>query len=306
MIATGELMADDQVDLMGSGYRRIEEIEELSRHLLPSTSATTGMLYQPGIPDYRATLAQTPMLEVLAHLRAAGETGALFVERRDVTGAPRRKELYLGEGRLTHVASSERKELLGEYLVRRKALTREQLDQALSMLREFGGRLGDTLVSLGMVDAVDVFRAIRNQGRDRVAAMCGWPRGSVTFYSGTTPARVEFPLDLDLASPMMAGTYVASHGKPRSLLPRGDVRFVAGPRAAVAGSECGTTPISLQLVAGLLHAPPTVDAALAHIAGHRPSRNARVIPLNEAAAALVTARYLGWIDFPDDAPPASK
>ncbi len=308
MIATGELMGEDEVALMGADYCRIDAIEELARHLLPSTSATTGRLFQPGVPDYRAQLGQTPMMDVLAHMRATRESGALFVERRDATGAPRRKELYLGEGHLTHVASTDRKELLGEYLVRRRALSREQLDQALSMLSRHGGRLGDTLISMGMVDAVDVFRAIRNQGRDRVAAMCGWPRGNVTFYRGTLPARVEFPLDLDLASPMMAGTYVASKGKPRSLLPRGDVRLAPGPRAAeLADSrERGSAPISLQLVAGMLESPPTVDGALAAIAAHHPTPNSRVIPMNEAAAALVTARHLGWIAYPADAPPASR
>lgn len=308
MIATGELMGDDKVALMGSEFCAIQEIEELARHLLPSTSATTGRLFQPGVPDYRAQLAQTPMLDVLAHLRATRESGALFVERRDATGAPRRKELYLGEGRLTHVASTDRNELLGEYLVRRRALSRQQLDEALSALSRFGGRLGDTLISMGMVDAVDVFRAIRNQGRDRVAAMCGWPRANVTFYRGTLPARVEFPLDLDLASPIMAGTYVTSHGKPRSLLPRGDVRLLPGPRAGLVSDshERGTAPVSLQLVAGLMEEPPTVDGALARIAAHHPTPNSRVISLNEAAAALVTAKHLGWVAYPSDAPPASS
>ncbi|MFO0570033.1 MAG: hypothetical protein U0263_30595 [Polyangiaceae bacterium] len=87
---------------------------------------------------------------------------ALFVERADRTGSPQRKEIYLKAGRLHRVASTDRSELLGEYLVRRNAISREQLETALGALSRFGGRLGDTVIGLGYVEAVDVFRAIRD------------------------------------------------------------------------------------------------------------------------------------------------
>ncbi|HYJ10867.1 MAG TPA: serine/threonine-protein kinase, partial [Polyangiaceae bacterium] len=161
MIATGELGGEDEVALMGEQFKPIREINELARHLLPSTTATTSRIFEPGVPDYQALLRDTSMLEVLAHMRQKGETGALFVERARSMGASVRKELYLSGGRLLHVASSEREELLGEYLVRRGRLQREQLEAALGSLQRFGGRLGDTLIGLGLVDAVDVFRTIR-------------------------------------------------------------------------------------------------------------------------------------------------
>src|SRR5690606_17143321 len=151
----------------------------------------------------------------------------------------------LRDGRLFHVASSEREELLGEYLVRRGSITREQLSTALTMLANYGGHLGDTLSGLALVDAMGVFRAMRDQGRDRVASLCGWQEGTVTFYRGTTAAWVQFPLDLDLSSPMMAGTLVATRGDPRRLLPSLDRILVPGPRAASCGSrkERGSAPL---------------------------------------------------------------
>ncbi|HET7544643.1 MAG TPA: serine/threonine-protein kinase, partial [Polyangiaceae bacterium] len=179
MIATGDLGADDEVSLMGQEYRFIRDIHELARHLLPSTTATTSRLFEPGAPDYQVLLKDTPMLNVLAYMRQKGESGALFVERTSSSGNSSRKEIYLDKGRLLHVASSEREELLGEYLVRRGRLTREQLETALGQLSNYGGRLGDTLIGIGLVDAVDVFRAIRDQGRDRVATLCGWSEGLV-------------------------------------------------------------------------------------------------------------------------------
>lgn len=299
MIATGDLTADDQVSLMGADFRRIREIEDLARHLLPSTTATTGQLFEPGIPDFQALLRETSMLEILARMRNRRESGVLFVERRDRTGSVQRKEIYLAEGRLAHVASSDKAELLGEYLVRRGALTREQVDDALGVIARTGGRLGDTLIGLGYVEGVHVFRAIRDQGRDRVAAICGWPRGNVTLYRGTAPGHVEFPLDLDLASPMMAGAIVASRGKPRSLLPAGDTHIAPGARHAETQDrdEIGTAPSSLRLVPELAREQLTLDQALARIRALRPGPAARVVGEREAAAALIAGRVLDWIAY---------
>jgi eukaryotic-like serine/threonine-protein kinase len=299
MIATGDLGGEDEVALLGQDYRPIRDINELARHLLPSTTATTSRIFEPGVPDYQALLRHTPMLEVLAHMRQKGETGALFVERAKTMGASVRKELYLSGGRLLHVASSDREELLGEYLVRRGRLTREQLDAALGSLQRFGGRLGDTLIGLSLVDAVDVFRAIRDQGRDRVAALILWEEGLVTFYRGTAPTRVEFPLDLDLASPMMAGTILRSKGEPRSLLPRDGRVVVPGPRydAGKLPRERGAAPASLQYVMTFLNERLGIDAALGRITDYRPGRESRAVTVKEAAAALVVAELLGWAAF---------
>lgn len=299
MIATGDLGGDDEVALMGADFRFIRDVHELGRHLLPSTTATTSRLFEPGIPDYQVLLRDTQMLEVLAHMRQKSESGALFVERASTTGSASRKEIYLDKGRLLHVASSEREELLGEYLVKRGRLTRAQLETALTTLSSYGGRLGDTLIGIGMVDAVDVFRAIRDQGRDRVAALCGWSEGLVTFYRGTSPQRVEFPLDLDLASPMMAGAIVRSKGEPQKLLPDGKKLVLPGPRAEAIRHprERGSAPASLVYIASLLSERITVDAALERLVAIKSGHDVRAIGAKEAAAALVTADLLGWVMF---------
>lgn len=298
MIATGDLGRNDQVALMGAGFVAIGDIDELARHLLPSTTSTTVKLHGPGVPDYQALLGESTMSSVLAHMRHNTETGALFVSRRDGP-EQRRKEIYLKDGRLHHVASSERDELLGEYLVKRGALERPALDVALELIGKRGGRLGDTLINLGLVEAMDVFRAIRDQGRDRVAALCGWEQGTVAFYRDTAPGRVEFPLDLDLSSPMMAGALVASHGNPRMLLPPGGFRVQVGPRGARAltEGERGTAPLSLQLIPRWVREGLMVETLVQRLAEARVGREARQVGEKEASAALVTASELGWIVF---------
>lgn len=299
MLATGELRADDEVGLMGESLRLVCEVAALARYLMPSTTATTSRLSPVGIPDYQAQLNEKPMLEILARIRAQGDTGALFVERKDGEGVQRRKEIYVRDGRLLHVAASERDELLGEYLVRRGALERQELEFALEAISRQGGRLGDTLVAIGFVDAVDVFRAIRDLGRDRVAALCSWTKGWLTFYRGTEPTHVEFPLDLDLASPMMAGVLVANLGLPSAELPSRDRFVVLGARASTMASrkERGTVPLALLLVQQLAPRGLTVQGCIDELTTVRMPKGARNITENEATAALVVGTLLGWIAF---------
>jgi serine/threonine-protein kinase len=222
-IVTGELGPQDEVSVAGANFQRLENVDVLARHLPPST-ATTSQLAGPGVPDYVAELGTTSMLEVLGWLFVRRETGALFVERPgsgprssrgSIAGPPSsralgsggatRKELYFDNGRLVLVASSEPSELLGEYLVRQGAIERSELEMALVALPRYAGRLGDTLIGLGLVDPVDVFRAIQSQGRLRVADLFGWSTGRCSFYRSVIPQRVEFRLDLEIPDLAQAG-----------------------------------------------------------------------------------------------------
>jgi serine/threonine-protein kinase len=215
-LATGQIERGDRVDFVGRGFRLVEEIEEFAR-FFPAASATTSQLTGPGTPDFRDQIGPRTMLETLMLVLVQRETGVLFAEHADGEGAssPSRggkKELYFVQGKLHHVASSNAHELLGEYLVRRKKLAREELDFALAVLPRYGGRMGDTLISMGLVGPVDIFRAIREQGRDRVADLFLWRGGQLSFYRGQTAPHVEFPLDLELPALMLAGLETAKPG----------------------------------------------------------------------------------------------
>ena len=208
MTATSRLDLNDEVDMHGQGFEKLLDIPELERHVPPST-ATTNQLSGPGIPEYRANLLNTSMVHVFAHMLKNRETGVLFAELTRESGAFVRKEIYLAQAKVIHVASTETSELFGEYLVRRGLIDRPELDLALAVLPRYNGRLGDTLIALNLVDAVQIFQAIRDQGRDRITQIFTWPTGTISFYRDVSPNRVEFPLDLDLAPLMTAGLKAA-------------------------------------------------------------------------------------------------
>jgi serine/threonine-protein kinase len=219
-LATGQIERGDRIDFVGRGFLAAEDIDEFQRFFPAPSSATTNQVKGPGAPDFHDQIGPRTMLETLMHVLSQSETGVLFVERAEEgesgVGSPHsrggKKELYFVQGRLNHVASSNASELLGEYLVRRGKLEREELDLALAVLPRYGGRMGDTLISMGLVGPVDIFRAIRDQGRDRVADLFLWRGGQLSFYRGHTAPHVEFPLDLELPALMLAGLETAKPG----------------------------------------------------------------------------------------------
>ncbi len=213
LLATGAIGRGDRIDYLGGGMRDIESIEDLARFVAPVTGTKGHTLSDPDGPTWTQDLGTVGMLDVLLHLVADRATGALVVEheadpRAEVGETPGRKELFFLHGKLHHVASSDATELLGEYLVRRGKLAREELDLALAVLPRYGGRMGDTLIALGLIGPVGVFRAIRDQGRDRVADTFRWRRGKASFYDARKPEHVEFPLDLDLPTILLSGLAV--------------------------------------------------------------------------------------------------
>ena len=66
------------------------------------------------------------------------------------------------------------KVLLGEILIQRKKITREQLDNALQAQKKKGGFLGEILVDLGLLDERDIVVALVIQ--------CGLPYIAVNKY----------------------------------------------------------------------------------------------------------------------------
>jgi len=218
-IATGEVGRGDMIDYMGRGLQPIEAIDELARFLPPKT-ATTNRVAGVDSPDFVDEVSPPTLVTVLLRVVESGATGVLFAEgpsesrrlHRKDTG-PGRKELYFVGGKLHHVASNNASELFGEYLVRRKMISREELDFALAVLPRYGGRMGDTLIALGLVGSLDIFRAIRDQGRARLVDLFQWHTGKLTFYIAQAPPHVEFPLDLDLPALILAGVEAASPGE---------------------------------------------------------------------------------------------
>lgn len=288
MVATGQLGLDDEVALWGAPFQPVGKIEELARHLLPSTTSVTSRLFTPGPPDFVADFADTPFLRVLGKLHNERATGSLFV-CQSLNDKEHRKDIYVLEGRLFHVASNDPQELLGEYLIGKGVLSREQLDHALHHMTAHKGQLGEALIALNLVDAVEVFKALRNQGRDRVASLCAWNQGNGQLYRGETPEHVLFPLDLDLTICMMWGAL-----QQRMRVPASAGKLTTGDNAPSPNTKASSVTV-LTHVPALARKQVSIETARAELAAT--SKNVSRVAKLEAEAALVSAEALDWVRF---------
>lgn len=226
-LVTGDMDRGDRLELEARGLVPVEDVPSLTRFLRserPTERPPTGQ--EPIFSGDAGSI-----LEILGSLYRNEETGVLLAERAKPHS---RKEIYVLKGALHHVQSSERSELLGEYLCRRGLLDRGELEFALTALPQYGGRLGDTLIALGLADPMEIFRAIRAQGRDRVLDLFRWQEGSLSFRRALEAPQVEFPLDLDLLNLMLAGVDQsdrADFGETLRTALDKKLRIVRSPRA---------------------------------------------------------------------------
>ncbi len=126
------------------------------------------------------------------HLAVRRETGALVL--RDGT---RKKRIFFVEGSPECVTSTEKRELLGEFLIHRGQVLRMELEMALAMLPRFGGRLGDALVGIGVLRPIELFRAVHDQTQERLLETFRMKRGEIAFARSVRSQEETFPLGVD-------------------------------------------------------------------------------------------------------------
>ena len=177
LIYSDRIGPQTEISLDGHKFHPSSDFPELARHLPVYTP--TCDVNDMATPDRRGFLEMEPPTEILLTLAAKKESG-LFVCQ---TGQ-RRKEVYLVNGNPVYVGSNDSKELLGEFLVEKGIIDRMELEMALALLPKFNGHMGDTLIALGMLTAVNLFGHIKEQVLSRLDELLGWREGNYEYYRG--------------------------------------------------------------------------------------------------------------------------
>jgi eukaryotic-like serine/threonine-protein kinase len=151
-------------------------------------------------PDDAGDFAMISPLRVLFRLMLARSTGLLVVAVGGI-----KKEVYVRDGQPEYVSSNVASELFGSYLVAKNVLSDGELAMALAMMPHYGGRLGDTLVGLGLLKPLEVFRHLTRQVRTKLIDVCTWNKGTFAWYANRENAREAFPLDFNAFEILGAG-----------------------------------------------------------------------------------------------------
>lgn len=198
---------------------RVPNVAEISRTI--KTPTITRELDTPS--DDQGDFGETPPIAVLYRLAVARATGLLVATVGGI-----HKEIYLREGVPEFVSSNIASELFGEYLVAQGVLASGELSMALAMMPHYGGKLGDTLVGLGLMKPLGVFRHLSRQVRHKLIDFCSWSSGKFAWYAGRENPREAFPLDLNAYEVIGAGAMAAPLDGIRAWL---DERAERSPRS---------------------------------------------------------------------------
>ena len=190
LIYSDRIHAGTEISIDGRNFVPASDIAELARHLPAYTP--TAEVESAVSPHRRGYLEMETPNEVLLSLAVNGEEGLLVCQREN-----RRKEIYLREGSPVYVGSNDPTELLGESLVKGGVIDRMELEMALALLPKFNGHMGDTLIALGMLSAVDLFSHITRQIRSRLQELLTWRAGTYEFYRGVKCRTGVFEVKID-------------------------------------------------------------------------------------------------------------
>jgi eukaryotic-like serine/threonine-protein kinase len=196
---------------------KLPSAEDLARKKPPTPPALADIA-EP--PDDAGDFSMTSPLRVLFRLMTARATGLLVVAVGGI-----KKEIYVRDGQPEYVSSNVASELFGNYLVTKGVLSDGELAMALAMMPHYGGKLGDTLVGLGLLKPLEVFRHLTRQVRTKIIDVCTWNKGGFAWYAGRENPREAFPLDFNAFEILGAGAlalaeevvdaWVAKHGPQR-------------------------------------------------------------------------------------------
>ncbi len=190
LFATGELGFSCSIAREHGRFRPAAEYPELSR--FNNSPALKWDADFPADAIDRGVLDPARLPTRLFHLAVRRETGALVFRL-----GQRKKRVFFVEGSPECVTSTDKRELLGEFLIERGQVLRMEVEMALAMLPRFGGRLGDALVGIGVLRPIELFRAIHDQTQERLIEAFRWKSGDLAFARGARSQEETFPLGVD-------------------------------------------------------------------------------------------------------------
>jgi serine/threonine-protein kinase len=190
LFATGEVGSTCVIALENGRFKPPAEYPELSRFLVSPALAWDAELPTDAADAGRIDPSRLPTR--FFHLAVRRETGALVFK-----DGQRKRRIFFVEGSPECVTSTDKRELLGEFLIERGQVLRMEVEMALAMLPRFGGRLGDALVGVGVLRPIELFRAIHEQTQERLVETFRWKTGDIAFARGVRSQEETFPLGVD-------------------------------------------------------------------------------------------------------------
>jgi tetratricopeptide (TPR) repeat protein len=149
----------------------------------------------------KGSLKEASLPDVLQLLALGQKTGCLSIADRNNFGY-----VYFNRGRICYASIVNRRDRIGDILVKHGRLSAAQLDTAVErQAHERDKRLGQILVEEGFISRPDLERFMRLQIEEAVYFLFTWTQGTFKFEADVAPEREEFQVSINPESLLLEG-----------------------------------------------------------------------------------------------------
>jgi len=178
----------------------------------------------------RGDLRTMALPDILQWIAAGRKTGTLHVERRSL-----RKRIIVRDGNIFSSWSNDPRESLGQFLIRLRLVTEEQLFRALLDQEEKGRLLGSILLADGILSEDDLKRALKAKAEETLFDLFLWGSGEFEFREGDFPEELLITFETPVTPVILEGIRrIDEWQRIQSIFPSMETSFKvrASPRAA--------------------------------------------------------------------------
>ena len=168
--------------------------------------------------------------DILQWIAMGQKTGTLQVERRSI-----KKRIIVRDGIIFSSWSNDPRESLGQFLIRLRLVSEEQLFKALLAQEEKGRLIGSIMVGEGILSEEDLRQALKAKAEETIYDLFLWPAGAFEFKEGEFPHDILISFETSVTPVIMEGIRrVDEWQRIRAVFPTTEITFKVhgGPPAS--------------------------------------------------------------------------
>jgi hypothetical protein len=140
------------------------------------------------------------------------------------------KHIYLESGLIVGSSSNDPKEYLGQVLLHYGKIEEAQLQTAMEIQRQSGGKLGVILASRGFVTPEDVIEVLRTRTLEIIYDLFIWDAAHFEFFDNEPPPKDLIRIQVEVTSVIMDGIYrIDEWARYRTVIPSERTFFELNP-----------------------------------------------------------------------------
>lgn len=183
--------------------------------------------------EVKGTLDTMPLPELIRWLHETEQTGTLVFQI-----GPVRKKLYFRKGEIISASSSNPREFLGQFLLRKGWMSEGELIQAVEKQLETGKMLGEVLLEQGALTREQLDRALKEKAMDTIYSLFICESASFEFYASEAPPENIPPIGMTVEAILMEGAIRHDEWKHiRKLFPGLERTLLSRVEGVVMGRE---------------------------------------------------------------------